>query len=289
MGKIIKIGLLLFVIGIIGTVTLVFSGVGFANKEIIEEQTFSGKNLKKVSIDSELADVILHPTDDDEVKMEIKGRTTKKLKTDFQTSENGETLKISVKQKDKPFFNFNVSFINNNDVDLNVYLPKKIYDLLEINTNLGDISADYKLTAKNATIKTDMGEIQLNEFEGEKIVGKTALGDIEIKDLNAAFDFQSDKGDVNLQSVLAFNNKNKIKSTLGDVEVGVSEDPEGLALDLSTKLGDIESDFSVTTVIKDSSGNAISQKLKGQYGKNIKNGPSLTIETDMGDIILEKK
>ncbi|WP_264738908.1 DUF4097 family beta strand repeat-containing protein [Cytobacillus firmus] len=288
MGKIIKFGLLLFVIGIIGTVTLLFSGVGVANKKIIEEKTFSGKNLKEVSIHSELANVILYPADDDEVKMELKGKTTKKLKTEFQTSVNGETLNISVKQKDKSFFNINFGFLNNNDVDLNVYLPKKIYDSLEFNTTLGDISTDYKLTAKQATIKTEMGDVQLTRFEGKKIVGKTALGDIEIKDLNAAFDFQTDKGDVNLQSVLAFNNENKIKSALGDVEVGVSEDPEGLALDLSTELGDIESDFSITAVIKGSSGVPISQKLKGQYGKNLRNGPSLTIEAEMGDITLKK-
>jgi lia operon protein LiaG len=287
MGKILKVGLLLFVIGLIGTVTLLFSGVGFANNKVIEKQTLIGNGLKKVSIHSDLADVIIHPANDDEVKMELTGNTTQKLKTTFQPSDDGETLNISVKQKDKFFFNINFDFMNSNDVNLNVYLPQKYYDSLEISTNLGDISTDYKLTAKNAIIKTEMGDVQLNGFEGEKIIGKTALGEIEIKELNAAFDIQSEKGDVNLQSVLSFSNENKIKTALGDVEVGITEDPEGLALDLSTELGDIESDTFITDAIK-SSGDAISNKLKGQYGKNIKDGPSLTIKAEMGDITLKK-
>ncbi|KON88234.1 hypothetical protein AF332_16435 [Sporosarcina globispora] len=286
MSKIVKIGLLLFVIGTLGTVTLMFSGIGFTSENVIEEQTFNSQNLKNVSIHSELADVIIHPADNDKVKIELKGRTSKKPKTEFQASADGETLNISVKQKTK-IFNVDFGFVNN-DVNLNVYLPKKMYDSLEFNTNLGDISANDKLTAKNATLKTDMGDIELNGFEGEKIVGNTALGDIEIKGLHAAFDLNTDKGDVNLQPVLALENENKIRSALGDVKVEVSEDPEGLALDLSTELGDIESDFSITSVMKASSSDAVSQKLKGQYGKNIKNGSSLTIETDMGDIILEK-
>lgn len=286
MSKIVKIGLLLFVIGTLGTVALMFSGIGFASENVIEEQTFNGQNLKNVSIHSELADVIFHPADNDKVKIELKGRTSKKLKTKFQASADGKTLNISVKQKTK-IFNVDFSFVNN-DVNLNVYLPKKMYDSLEFNTKLGDISASDKLTAKNATIKTDIGDIELNGFEGEKIVGNTALGDIKIKGLHAAFDLNTDEGDVNLQPVLALKNENKIRSALGDVKVDVSEDPEGLALDLSTELGDIESDFSITTVMKASSSDAVSQKLKGQYGKNIKTGSSLTIETDMGDITLTK-
>lgn len=285
MGKIIKIGLSLFIIGIIGTAALVFTGTGFGSERIMEKQTFNGKTLKNVSIHSDNANVVLHPADDDKIKVELKGKTDQKLKTKFQVSDNGETINIFVKQKNKLF---NFDFMNRHDVDLYVYLPQKVYDLLEVQTNIGDISTDDTLTAKNANIKTEMGEIHLNGFEGKKIVGKSALGDIEIKDLHAAFDIQTDKGDVKLQPLLAPDNQNITKSALGDVYVEIGNHPKGIALDLSTKLGDIKSDFPITTVIKDSSDDIISQNLKGQYGKKIKNSPSLTIQTDAGDITLKK-
>lgn len=288
MKKMVKVGLLLFVVGLIGSIMLIFSGVGFKKEEVMEKKEFDSSKIQNVSIRTDVANIYLKPAKGKQVNVELMGNTTRKIKTAFTTSTDQRTLEISVEQK-KKLFNIDSGF-NSDSLDLLVYLPEKMYDTLNINTDLGTISSDYKITTKNATFITDLGNIELTGFEGETITAETSLGEIIMKEINATFQFQADKGDIELLSVDNLTGTNSIRTDLGNANVIFRHDPKALNLDLSTELGDIKTNFSVITTV--SGGEALkditSQQLKGQYGEAVESSPSLTIITELGDIALKK-
>ncbi|WP_243292471.1 DUF4097 family beta strand repeat-containing protein [Bacillus sp. FJAT-47783] len=289
MKKVVKIGILLVVIGLIGTVSLLISGVGFKQEEVMEQKEIDGREIQNISIKTDLANIYLKPVKAEQIYVEIIGKTTRELNTVFSTSTDHRTLEISMEQK-RPWL-FNASFgFNSDSLDLHVSLPEKMYNTLNMETELGNISSDHKFMAKNAIFKTDLGNIELTGFEGEKITADTSLGDIIINELNATFHFQAETGDIDIYSVKKLTDTNTIRTEMGDANVTLSQDPQPLNMDLSTELGDINTNLSVTTTV--SGGEALkditSQTLKGQYGEVRKNSPSLVITTELGDITLKK-
>ncbi|MBD1382475.1 DUF4097 family beta strand repeat-containing protein [Metabacillus arenae] len=285
MKKYLKVGLLLLFIGIVGTTALLLLGVRAENQKVMEKRTFEGEHLKNMTVRANYAEVLLHISEDDKVRTELKGTTGKGLKTEYHTIEDKENLEITLEQKNKTFLNFDFNMLKD-DIALHIYLPKKTYDLIDIRTNVGDISSELKLEAKRAKLITNMGEVKLKGFQGEEFISETTIGDVTLHDLDSPFNIKTAEGSVSLQ-LNEINDQNKIKTTLGEVDVEMKNEPAGVNLDISTQMGEIQTDLPVTTEGSQSS-DTLGKELKGFYGDNANNNPNLSIKTEMGDITLNK-
>ncbi|TCS93088.1 DUF4097 family beta strand repeat-containing protein [Hazenella coriacea] len=289
MKSIIKISLIMIIVGLIGISSLLYilgwDGIGgVVGKDVIEQKQIDGKEINQVKINSKLSNINIYPSPNDQIELKLEGTVNQKADIDFQVSAENHQLSITVDYINKFPMSFKLSHLN-----LDVYLPEKVYDSVNIKSDIGEISIDQKLLAKKLELKSDIGEIEVDEFEGDELICTSNLGDMKLKKINASFDIKTETGSVDMNSVSSLKNNNKIKTQLGNVNVELSGEPKSLGLDLSTELGEIETDFMVHTKTSGKNASPIGGSLQGLVGEKVENAPTLTVSTELGDISIEKK
>ena len=236
-------------------VTLVFikllntssTGSIFSKENYILEKVYDEEftdEFKLIDVDVEVADVYVKVSEDD--KTYIKVYNYEEL-TDVKVS--SDTIKITAKTK-KCFM-----FCNNKGGKVEIYLPvdysnnikirSDVGDInvdefkkasLEVDTNVGDLEVD---KIKNVIAKSDVGDIKIdNIYEYVKI--KTNVGDVRIKNLHITKDSEIDSeiGDVRIQ------NSNDIyvdaKPSVGEAKVHTNNRKSEITLKVTSSVGDID-------------------------------------------------
>lgn len=295
MGKIVKIGIGLLIIGVIGVVVLLSSGVSFGSgtEKITLQKTVDAKSISQLVVKGELSDIRIHPSSLDQVQIKLTGSAPKSTKTDLQANVTNQTLEIAETQERKSFISFGFDFDLLDigaGMDMDIYIPEKTYEAITMQSQFGDIKVDQKLLAKKVNLKSEKGDVTLNGYQGDLLVADVQFGNVKLNEVDAAFDINTELGDVEVQPLTEFKNKNSIKTQFGSVRIQLAKEPSALNLDFSTEFGDIKTDFPVshTTSTTGANFDPISKSLKGSIGNATADSPSLTIQTDKGDISLGK-
>ena len=136
----------------------------------------------------------------------------------------------------------------NNDMDIVLEIPEGFYGIIDIYTDMGDISCssvsggmitlgtgmgdvDTENTAGNMSISTGMGDISCGAVSGETVTLETDLGDIEAEDADGNISVRSSMGDVEIdlsgaEGEYTVNGKGSgpkkvtAETDLGDVHIG---------------------------------------------------------------------
>lgn len=87
---------------------------------------------------------------------------------------------------------------------LNVYIPDKMHETLNLKTSLGDLTSDQTLLAKNINVKAAEGDVVLNGCQGEVLKGTVEFGNITLQQLDASVDLQTEEGNVTVSPVKSF-------------------------------------------------------------------------------------
>lgn len=141
-------------------------------------------SFSKVDIESEMADLIILPSEDDKAYVNVKdqdGKTTATMDV------IGDTLKIRVMREGIVrkflFFRIIVNLNLSSNVRVTIQLPQKLYDQLIIRNDCGAI----EMTSQQAKLiqpETDNGRIHLKSVLAERLVAETDNGRIIIEDSN---------------------------------------------------------------------------------------------------------
>ncbi len=131
-------------------------------------KTVDASSVKQVSVKGTSMDITLADSPDNKIHVSVNGETQSADKFDIKTKQNGDTLEVTFDEPKLIEMNF-VLFFNYNNRSATVSLPKSV---------------------KQATVKTNFGEIYTNNFVGESLELKTDAGDINLSglkltDLNA--------------------------------------------------------------------------------------------------------
>ncbi|MEH7235726.1 DUF4097 family beta strand repeat-containing protein [Bacillus sp. JJ1562] len=239
-------GALIFVlIGVLGVIiTLNNSGVEaftFSSVDVNEKQEVSSKGITNIIIDSPSVDVNVIPTKKDLIEVEFSGKVGKKSKALYKLDidEDGETVEITMEKKNKlQFMMFNFT-----NVSLDVEVPEKMYDSLQIIASSGDIAVE-EIDTKEMTIETQSGDIEImNSRIKESLNLEASSGDVKVKDTNGnVIDIQTSSGDIT-----AINNEAKeieILTSSGDIE---SNNQASEKMNINTASGDITIDAEEVT------------------------------------------
>jgi len=167
---ILVIGIVLFVVGIILTFNS-DSGSFFETKYI--ERSFDGTNISSIRLESGVANLRVEKSDNNIIY--IKGENLIKDSYNF-IADNGE-LKILLKKKS----NFVSIFPSKKPSQLTVKLPDKIYDNLDFDAGVGEISF-IGLTFNRAEIDCGVGK---SVFKDVKVLGNA---DIDLGAGNTRFE-----------------------------------------------------------------------------------------------------
>ncbi len=196
--RIAVIGIILLGVGVIGTV-LTFNSNG--KQEIVKEtKTIEAENIKDIKIDTDNAKVEIVSTDESKITLEQSGIKKNMDKGNLKVDIAGEKLVIQLKDKQFKFFSFN--FFDKLSI-IKVYVPKRVYQSLEIMSNNGRIEvAD--INAKKVKLDTDNGRIDLDNIKGSLLTVKSDNGRIEANKIDVTvFKGYTSNGRIDLKQVQA--------------------------------------------------------------------------------------
>lgn len=267
------------------------SGI-FTKKIINIEKVYDIDNLNDIFIETSSTDVNIIPVDSDEIKIHLYGSAKASSEKSFPklfTEIQGDKLTIEVRS----FNGFGFSFFSG-DINLDIYIPKKYKNNLDIDVSSADViindleinnfnfdsssgDLDLKSLKSNESIfKTSSGDIDLQSFKSNESTFKTSSGKINAEDFSGDLECVSSSGKIYFEYE-NFNNNVYIKSSSGDIKLKLPNDSE-FHLKADTSSGDIVTDFPISII-----GSIKDDYLEGTFG----NGDNkINIKTSSGDIEL---
>jgi hypothetical protein len=175
-------------------------------------------------------------------------------------------LTIHLKRKDE---NFNGVSVLSETSKLEFYVPNNID--VKMNSDLGDIDVN-GLKANTTKVYTALGDITAENVSGN-IDLNTDLGDISMRKLEGKINSVTSLGDIQGEHILISDNS-KFNTSLGDIDVQLSNPLSDCSLDLSSSLGKVKVD---RPELKKKSGSQL----------NIGNGKlKVIMETSLGKVIV---
>lgn len=206
------IALLLLIIGVIGSVFTFTSAYQF--EEILQKEVIPSAEIANINIRADNGKIEVQPTGDTQITAEL---STRNSKYELLTEVEDETLSVQVINQQKGFINFDIFLLG---ATLTVYMPEKMYDTLNIESDNGLIIVDQS-KANDIQVKTDNGKIELRDINSStinvhssngkiifdhvegNIVGKTNNGIIELvtEDLERSIDLETDNGKIDVRTM----------------------------------------------------------------------------------------
>lgn len=167
--------------------------------------------------------------------------------------ENG--LLVIESQDNRRWYDSVVDFNARSGV-VNVYLPKSSYDILEIETSVGDVEVPESLNFRKIDISCDVGSVYCKAIASDLL------------------EINTDIGDVNLEGIKTEGNI-QVESSTGDITL---KDVKATSLNVEAEIGDVRLENVVT------SGRFLVTTETGSVILNGCDGSSIYIETDIGDV-----
>ena len=225
MKKIIYSGLILILLGLVGAIaTFVIKNPFLETKK---KEVISAIGVKNIEVASASTDVILTPTKQKDITVQLVGRMSKNMKDNFQLNidKNDGTIVIGLKNKHL----FNVNFMAFSHTRLEINIPENEYQSLSIKTTSGDILAK-GMHVKKLGVISSSGDIQLENgtVENQMII-KTSSGDINTNVQNSKTASVSTlSGSMLLKNISGTINA---KSSSGDISIHPNDKIEGISVE----------------------------------------------------------
>lgn len=190
-------------------------------------------NFTKVEIDVQHGALFLSPSDSNETIIELCG-ATEKLELTADVINDTLTIKLKNKGHWLFFFNFNMKAVN-----LNVFIPKKLYQSISMKSDNGRIQAE-KMISKRIQANTDNGRICLTELATSTLEAETDNGRIELTRVQSdQLKTKTDNGrilmsHVEADTIHAESDNGRIEMSQVDGELVATTDNGRITLDTET-------------------------------------------------------
>lgn len=223
-----------------------------------QTQSFYATEIAKIMVDAQSADVEFYASSDtDKIVVSSVGviKASKKSKLDIKR--RGNTLKVSFDGNDGTIVSINnsISIVNSNigfgntnssssdNLLIKIYLPKKLFDEIDVSTLSGDIYFEKGIKTKYLNVSKTSGDICGNIIS-KSIDIKSISGDVDF-DVNPLDDLvigcSSISGDVYLKLENVCLKKKSVSTISGSQSIRNNSDGKYDAfLNISTISGDIE-------------------------------------------------
>lgn len=259
MKKFVYLLIVLFVIGVTGTLLSVSASGGFSldTYSVTDKEVIPAQDIQSLSVDLSSTDLTVIPTKDKEIKVELEGKISKKLKKkiELDVKESGKTLKVGLRNENQIQFNIGVLIV---DTDVTIFLPEKLFDSITLTTSSGDITiqdlqgdgitlkaSSGDIVAENSKAKetfkidTSSGEITSKNNEAGRFEMSASSGDLLIVDQKAIEAvLETSSGEMNLENIIG---DLSAEASSGDIFVA-NEEVRG-NIHVETSSGDIKIDF----------------------------------------------
>lgn len=316
MKKIVYTLLVLFMIGVAGTVISISASGGFSidTYTVTDKVNVNSNGINHIKIDLSSTDVSLLPTNDDEITVELNGKNSKKLKRNLklEVQEKAGTLDISLNGEDQIKFNIGVIIV---DTSVDVYVPEKLYKSITVQTSSGDIdmknlrAQDIYLKASSGEVRAEntlaessfkivtssgdahlknneaeefelvasSGELTANNQKSMKAVFTTSSGDITLIDVLGDIKAVASSGSISVQNEEVAGHIDAQASS-GDVEIEFAKEPTSLSINFKGSSGEGYVDYSGVSYSEKSENHIVGKMGSGEF--------DITVKTNSGDFVL---
>lgn len=211
-----------------------FAQWGEGRGRCVEGTSFPARDLKAVDVQVTNGDVTLHLLEDPEADVMVDGDVEQ---LELRVSEDGVLSVRQGKTVSSSFF-FGRGLAS---TDVELYLPKRHWQRLQISTVNGDITVADAPEASQLVIRTNCGDVMVEGAVCSQFVFDAASGDIRAEDIIGSVQVNTSSGDIDLSGTLA---DVSAASLSGDMTITGSVQ----SLSASTTSGDIDLDTDVLPV-----------------------------------------
>ncbi|GAA0133850.1 hypothetical protein YSY43_06900 [Paenibacillus sp. YSY-4.3] len=229
---------------------------------------FDGKQVEEIVIKTDGQNIEIRPASSAEIKVSTKGG--KEISAEL----NDGVLDVN--------YGSSSALVNFKTDTLQIELPDKQFAKISLTTFAGQIKGE-GLKADELMFTGDSGSLEINGFEGKRIQGKIAAGDIELTGIAGDFIIENDAGNVKVSHNGQLAHESSIRTETGNVEMTFENAPNALEIDASTESGKIESSL---TSASDVNATGAGQELKATIGTSA-GAPNLTIKSSAGSIYIK--
>ena len=249
------------------------TGSWFSNNDSLHVDTlFNG--VKSLVFKGDKSDILVSGSNRTDISMKYnyqlkaKGVLSRKKEGNCELNYvlKDSVLTIHLQRKDQNFNGISVLFESSK---IEFYVPDNVD--VKMDSDLGDIDAN-GLKNKNTILRTSLGDITTENVSGN-IDLNTDFGDISMNELAGKIHSFTSLGDIHGGHILISDNS-KFNTSLGDIDVQLSNALSELNLDLSTSLGKVKVDR---------------PELKKKAGSQLTFGNGklkIVMETDLGKVIV---
>ncbi|GEC91263.1 DUF4097 family beta strand repeat-containing protein [Brevibacillus brevis] len=272
------ISLLLFIIGICGIIWLFTKqeNFSFSLKQVNEERMIE-QEVKAIEVLTEAVDVEIMASKQPKASVRMVGEVSEQQqeRLEFRSvvSPDGTLL---VELRERP--HVNMFYPRNGKVKLELFLPEKVYEQVQLETMTGDIKSGM-LRAKNTKISSGNGDVDVSGYEGEVLDVQTATGDINLVNVRSAVVIESSTGEIDKLTMPELTHDVSIRTDTGDIRVTVAKEPAAAQLEVTTDTGAIETTWSNLSYEKNEE-----YKVKASIGSG---GPKMTVRSSSGDVRIQ--
>ncbi|MCH5320678.1 MAG: DUF4097 family beta strand repeat protein [Eubacterium sp.] len=216
-------GLMVFVIASNG-----FENIEISNNSISLDEKYDSSEIDRLIVNTTGGEITVKKSEDNNIRITAHGGREK----NFNVSSNDGAISIE-------YFEQRINFLGNMRLpDIDIYLPEKVFESIEITSNIGDITLEGEIDT-NLKISCDVGDIKADSLYGSFDI-HTDCGDIEIDNISI---IKNSSADTNLGNIeIEHTNDIRIdyKTSLGECDIKNNNTESDIVLTAKTNLGDIE-------------------------------------------------
>lgn len=225
------LALILLVVGVIGSV-FTFRSV-HQSDWIIKEETVSSEEIEYLDVRTNNARIEVLPTNDSDITAEL---STKNKKHELLTEVEDSTFSIQVIDKRRNFISLDFYSFG---TTLTVYVPEKVYDSLQVESDNGRITIE-KIQANDVDIKADNGRIELENIDSQTVTAQSSNGRIVMGNINsAAIHANSSNGRIVLEhiegDIFGTTNNGSIELVTTDLDRSIDLETDNGKIDIQTE------------------------------------------------------
>lgn len=179
------------------------------------KKTIDASSVKQVSVKGRSMDINLADSPDNKIHISVNGETQSADKFELKTKQNGDTLEVTFVEPKLIEMNF-VLFFNYTHRSATVSLPKSVKQA-SVKTNFGEIYTN-NFVGESLELKTDAGDINLSNLQSTDLNAKTNAGNISLsQSVITNTDLKASAGDLYVNSLVS--SKTKLTTSAGNIDL----------------------------------------------------------------------
>lgn len=212
---------------------------------IHETETIASEMIETIKVETSTVNVLMVQEERNDIHVELRGeKRNDKDQLTLEISQQGEQLTINVREKSRIGFHISdVSILFSSgsfpSSELTVKVPEQKYEQLDVHTSTGNLTMLHPVQAERMIAKSSTGNIKLDGFSGEELNLRSSTGNMDISQVRAQVDIQTSTGNIRKLELLNISKDVRVRTSTGNAQIIIKENPTVLQLELSTSTGRI--------------------------------------------------